>query len=65
MFLISLTTISALGVIAGGSFWTAQSMYRITDNSNRVMTRMCVTAPDASFGGMAPTFSGIPIPQCP
>ncbi len=61
MFLISLSAISALGVIAGGSFWTAQSMYRITDNAHRVNVRFCQSA-----GGTA-TF-GVPavlIPTCP
>lgn len=43
MFLISLSAISALGVIAGGSFWTAQSMYRVTDGGNKVNVRWCKT----------------------
>ena len=58
MFLISLSAISALGVIAGGSFWTAQSMYRITDNAHRVNVRFCQTV-----GGL--TFGGVAIPTCP
>jgi hypothetical protein len=41
MFLMALSAIAALGVIAGGSFWTAQSMFRITDNSHRIRVAIC------------------------
>lgn len=42
MFLISLTAISALGVIAGGAFWTAQAMYNVTQGGkNAVDTQLC------------------------
>lgn len=41
MFLLSLTTISALGVIAGGAFWSAKAMYRITDGSSVVKVVLC------------------------
>lgn len=42
MFLFSLFAISALGVIAGGAFWTAQAVYRITDAKNSfVDVKMC------------------------
>lgn len=41
MFLMSLACIAALGVIAGGSFWTAQSMYRLTDDMHHVRVHMC------------------------
>ena len=63
MFLLSLTAISALGVIAGGSFWTAQSMYRVTDNKHRVMVRFCSSVPktlgfvyDATVGIVDPEY---------
>lgn len=54
MFLMSLASIAALGVIAGGSFWTAQSMYRVTDNQHSVNVKLC----DASGGNL-----GIPALQ--
>lgn len=41
MFLMALSAIAALGVIAGGSFWTAQSMYRVTDNSHHIRVAIC------------------------
>lgn len=41
MFLLSLTTISALGVIAGGAFWSAKAMYRITDGHSAVKVVLC------------------------
>lgn len=42
MFLISLTAISALGVIAGGAFWTAQAMYTVTaGHENSVDMKFC------------------------
>lgn len=41
MFLLSLTTISALGVIAGGAFWSAKAMYRITDGHSSVKVVLC------------------------
>jgi len=45
MFLISLTAISALGVIAGGAFWTAQAMYNVTHGpNNAVDTQFCLPA---------------------
>ena len=62
MFMISLTAISALGVIAGGTFWTAQSMYRMTDSKNRIMARFCHTS--ASQGAL-PAFANQSIPICP
>lgn len=43
MFLISLVAVASLGVIAGGAFWTAQAMYRITDGKKEaVFTKLCV-----------------------
>ena len=48
MFLMSLVAIASLGVIAGGSFWTAQSMYRVTSNSHRVNAILC-SSPGTSF----------------
>jgi hypothetical protein len=44
MFLMSLVAIASLGVIAGGSFWTAQSMYRVTSNDNNVRVILCGSA---------------------
>ena len=41
MFVLSLGAVSALGVIAGGSFWTAQSIYRITDNAHYANVALC------------------------
>lgn len=41
MFLLSLTTISALGVIAGGAFWSAQALNRMTDGENRIQVSLC------------------------
>ena len=41
MFLLSLTTITALGVIAGGAFWSAKAMYRITDGRSAVKVVLC------------------------
>lgn len=49
MFLISLTAISALGVIAGGAFWTAQAMYTVTaGHENSVDMKFC--HPDLTQG---------------
>lgn len=50
MFCISLAAIAALGVIAGGAFWTAQSVYRVTDNQNAVDVRFCSCSADACDG---------------
>ncbi len=36
-FLLSLTVVTSLGVIAGGVFWTAQNMDRITNSANYVI----------------------------
>ena len=33
MFLLSVIAVASLGVIAGGTFWTAQAMYAITDGN--------------------------------
>ena len=41
MFLLSLTTISAMGVIAGGAFWSAQSLHRMTDGESRIQVSLC------------------------
>jgi hypothetical protein len=57
MFLMSLASIAALGVIAGGSFWTAQSMYRVTDNQHHINVKMC----DHTVGHTL----GPSIPPCP
>ena len=50
MFLVSLAAVTSLGVIAGGSFWTAQSMYRITDNQHKVRTHLCSNTVGNSMG---------------
>lgn len=52
MFLMSLASIAALGVIAGGSFWTAQSMYRVTDNSHHVNVKLCSAVDPSPVGGL-------------
>lgn len=41
-FLLTCTIVASLGIIAGGVFWTAQNVDRITDkdNSNFVMMRI-------------------------
>lgn len=73
MFLLSLTTISALGVIAGGAFWSAKAMYRITDGSSAVKVVLCgVTAHNVSKNTDAITLDqwGIlkneaALPECP
>ena len=77
MFLLSLTAISALGVIAGGSFWTAQSMYRVTDNQHKVMVRFCSSVPrllgasyDATTGTVDPSLwtlavTSVTVPPAP
>ena len=59
MFLISLTAISALGVIAGGAFWTAQAMYNVTQGTaNAVDTQFCIPSSivvtDGAKGAQAP-----------
>lgn len=41
MFLLSLTTISAMGVIAGGAFWSAQALHRMTDGESRIQVSLC------------------------
>lgn len=35
-FLLSLVIVTSLGVIAGGVFWTAQNMDRLTDPSHTI-----------------------------
>lgn len=43
MFLISLTAISALGVIAGGSLMTAHALYGATSGKKKAVdTRFCI-----------------------
>lgn len=63
MFLISLTAISALGVIAGGSFWTAQSMYKLTDHKNYMTAKFCAT-PEASEE-LSTAVGGLTLMACP
>lgn len=42
MFLMSLAAISALGVIAGAAFWSAQAMDKVTDGGKHfVDVKMC------------------------
>lgn len=43
--LLSLVAIASLGVIAGGAFWTAQSMYRITDKHHTMKVKFCTSSP--------------------
>lgn len=42
-FLLTLIVVASLGVIAGGVFWTAQNMDRITSDQHNVL--MYVTVP--------------------
>ena len=63
MFLISLTAISALGVIAGGSFWTAQSMYKLTDNKNYMNAKFCSTS--AASDELDTAIGGVTLMACP
>ncbi len=67
MFLISLTAISALGVIAGGAFWSAQSMYRVTQGgTHAVEAKLCL--PGAPKGLVISTGDPkfpIPVHACP
>ena len=44
MFIISFAAIASMGVIAGGSFWAAQSMARLTDGVNRISLVRCCPA---------------------
>ena len=39
-FLLTLVTVASLGVIAGGVFWTAQNMDRITDSNYAVQMNL-------------------------
>ena len=39
-FLLSLTVVTSLGVIAGGVFWTAQNMDRLTNSANYVIINL-------------------------
>ena len=41
-FLLTLIVVASLGVIAGGVFWTAQNMDRITSQHHRVMMHVTV-----------------------
>ena len=41
MFLISFAAIASMGVIAGGSFWAAQSIARLTDGVHRIALIRC------------------------
>lgn len=41
MFMISFSAIASMGVIAGGSFWAAQSMARVTDGAHRIQLVRC------------------------
>lgn len=61
MFLMSLASIVALGVIAGGSFWIAESMYHLTDNTHRVSVILATpTTPVALPPGVTPYTASIP-----
>lgn len=51
MFLLSLTTISAMGVIAGGAFWSAQALHKITDGHNVMQVSFCGVPGDKSANG--------------
>lgn len=50
MFIMTLAAIASLGIIAGGSFWTAQSMYRVTSNANTVRVVLCMPTQTTSMG---------------
>jgi len=41
VFLISFAAICSMGVVAGGSFWAAQSMARLTDGVHRLQLVRC------------------------
>lgn len=65
MFLISLAAISALGVIAGGSFWTAQSMFKLTDGISFAKVNLCTTeATGTHLQGNLTAGSAHGIPSC-
>lgn len=63
VFMISLVGVAALGVIAGGAYWTAQSMYRVTDNEHSIKVRFCTCNPDTNTlmgGAKAAALAGTP-----
>lgn len=63
VFMISLVGVAALGVIAGGAYWTAQSMYRVTDNEHSIKVRFCTCNPDTNAlmgGAKAAALAGTP-----
>ena len=43
-FLLSLVVVASLGVIAGGVFWTAQNMDRITDTAHAIKINVIAAA---------------------
>ena len=62
MFLISLIAVASLGVIAGGAFWTATAMHRVTDgNKEAVASRLCICTPP----GTSHVAAGMPIGVVP
>jgi hypothetical protein len=46
MFLISISAVAAIGVIAGGAFWTAQSVGKLTDGKHAIMVKHCEDHPN-------------------
>ena len=65
--LLSLVAIAALGVIAGGTFWTAQSMYRVTDNHHTMKVKFCSSCGNSCTYNQAPLLQQIldELPGCP
>ena len=39
-FMLSLLVVTALGIAAGGIFWTAQSMYALTSGKKEIIVSM-------------------------
>ncbi len=49
-FLLSLIMCVALGITAGGIFWTAQSVERLTSNEHFINVRLCESPFNLSNG---------------
>lgn len=59
-FCITLVAIASLGVIAGGSFWAAQAMSRLTDGENILQLQLC-----CPYGATCTSFTTEPLSTCP
>ena len=58
-YLLTLLVACALTVIAGGSFWMAQSLSRLADGTNRLELKLCCGGSNVSSPFCIQT------PQCP